>query len=185
MGSLFFSAQRLLRVLVAFLFTMLISSPSFTDATPPSDVYIYAMMTWTPNSHLDETVANYMSAHKDSAIWPIEQLNNSTDILPNTTLHYVVEEHGNNPITAIRMLNTFLDSATYPVAMIIVEAFDLDVTRRIANIANALDITVGTVIGSRTEFADQRLYSNLLRAVRATHIFVFFLVIVCCFLFVL
>ena len=152
-------------LLIAAFLLALSSSFSFVDATPPSDVYVYSLMTWTENSKVDSTIAYYMSAHKDSPMWAIEFLNNSTDILPNTTIHYVVEDHGSDPIYAARLLNKFLDSAIYPVALILVESVDHDVNRVIAKFGNVLNIPVATVIGPGSEYTDQTLYSNVLRGV--------------------
>ena len=152
-------------VLTAFLLAFTTSPTSFADAAPPSDVYVYSLIAWTANDKLDATVARYMSAQKDSPDWAIEFLNNSTDILPNTTIHHVAEDHGSDPITAIRMFNAFLESAIYPVALVIVESADADVNKVVAKMGNALDITVATVMGPGSEYTDQNLYSNLLRGV--------------------
>ena len=139
---------------------------SFADAAPPSDVYVYSLMAWNENDKQDPAISRYMSAHKDSPMWAIEFLNNSTDILPNTTIHYVVEDHGSDPITAIRMFNAFLESVAYPVVLVLVEAVeDPEVTSTVARLGNAFNIPIATVMSSGSEYTDQSLYSNVLRCV--------------------
>ena len=152
-------------VVTTFLLAVTTASLFFADAAPPSDVYVYSLMSWTANDKLDPTIAWYMVGHKDSPMWAIEFLNNSTDILPNTTIHYVVEDHGSDPVTALRMLNAFLESAIYPVALVLVESVDANVNRVVAKVGNSLDIAVATVVGPDSEYTDQAGYSNLLRGV--------------------
>ena len=122
-------------------------------------------MTWTANEKLDATTAQYMVAHKDSPIWAVEFLNNSTDILPNTTIHYVVEDHHSDPINALRKLDAFLESAIYPVVLILVESITPEISQVVSKVANSLDITVGTVMRPGGEYTDQSVYSNVLRCV--------------------
>lgn len=143
-----------------------------THAAPPSDVYIYAQMSWSVTDYMDATLASFFEFNKEAPRYMIDQINNSSLTLPNTTLHYVVEDHGDDAIRSIQMLDSFLASAIYPVVLVDISSINDDTVVHGASYANAKGLLSGTAVNSDNVFANPKLFPNFIQSVR---IFKFFL----------
>lgn len=143
----------------------LLLTASIALATPPTDVYYYTQLSWTVNGKMDVHVADFMEFHKDAPRYAIDAINNSPDILPNTTIHFVVEDHLNDPHYAVKLLDDFVSSAIYPIFMITIDAVHLPVVRHTAFRANSLGLLSGTIINAKNEFADTEVYPDFVRCV--------------------
>lgn len=145
--------------------TSLLLTTWSVSASPPTDVYYYTQLSWTVNAKQDFHVANYMAFHRDAPRYAIDAINRNPDILPNTTIHYVVEDHLNNPHYAVDLLNDFISSAAYPVVMFYIDALFEPVVQFTAFQANTYGLLAGTVFNAMHEFSNTELYPNFLRCV--------------------